>query len=133
MTTLPPDVPPDPPADPDPVRLLVHAVGQLPADQRDLVLTWLLHERPSSLRTAVPGGGVVAPPGRLRAADLQALELLAPLPPRGAAPVGQQVVPVRFPTGQHAELRDWCAAHGFSMATVIRGLVTRFLEGQRPA
>ena len=126
MTTLPPDSP----ADPDPVRLLVQAVGQLPADQRDLVLTWLLHQRPSSLRPAVSGGGVV-PPGRLRAADLQSLGLLAPVPPRGAAPVGQQVVPVRFPTDQHAELRDWCAAHGFSMATVIRGLVTRFLEGQQ--
>jgi hypothetical protein len=123
MTTLPPD------PDPDPVRLLVHAVGQLPADQRDLVLTWLLHQHPSSLRPAAPGGG--AAPGRLRAADLQSLELLTAVPPRGAAPVGQQVVPVRFPTDQHAELRDWCAAHGFSMATVIRGLVTRFLEGQQ--
>jgi hypothetical protein len=127
MTALPPDSP----ADPDPVRLLVHAVGQLPADQRDLVLTWLLHQRPSSLHPAVPGEEVVPPPARLRAADLQSLELLAAVPSRGAAPVGQQVVPVRFPTDQHAELRDWCAAHGFSMATVIRGLVTRFLEGQQ--
>ena len=118
------------------MSLLVHAVGQLPADQRDLVLTWLLHQRPFSLRTAVPGGGAVPLPGRLRAADLQSLdlqfpELLAAVPPRGAAPAGQQVVPVRFPTDQHAELRDWCASHGFSMATVIRGLVTRFLEGQQ--
>ena len=126
MTALPPEST----ADPDPVRLLVQAVGLLPADQRDLVLTWLLHQRPSSLGPAVPGE-VVPPPARLRAADLQSLELLAQVPPRGTAPVGQQVVPVRFPTDQHAELRDWCAAHGFSMATVIRGLVTRFLEGQQ--
>jgi hypothetical protein len=48
------------------------------------------------------------------------------------APTAQQVVPVRFPTQQHAQLREWCAEHGFSMATVIRGLVARFLEGQLP-
>ena len=47
-------------------------------------------------------------------------------------PGAQQVVPVRFPAEQHAQLRDWCAEHGFSMATVIRGLVTRFLETQLP-
>jgi hypothetical protein len=128
MTTLPPG----PPADPDPVRLLVQAVGQLPADQRDLVLTWLLHQRPDSMRPAVTGESVAPAPARLRAADLQSLGLLTQgPPPRGAAPGGQQVVPVRFPADQHAELRDWCAAHGFSMATVIRGLVTRFLEGQQ--
>ena len=42
------------------------------------------------------------------------------------------MVPVRFSTDQHAQLREWCAEHGFSMATVIRGLVARFLESQLP-
>jgi hypothetical protein len=42
------------------------------------------------------------------------------------------MVPVRFPADQHARLREWCAQHGFSMATVIRGLVAKFLEDQRP-
>jgi aromatic ring-cleaving dioxygenase len=51
---------------------------------------------------------------------------------RGAPPAAQQMVPVRFSTDQHAQLREWCAEHGFSMATVIRGLVARFLEGQLP-
>jgi hypothetical protein len=46
---------------------------------------------------------------------------------------GQQIVPVRFSSEQHAQLRQWCSEHGFSMATVIRGLVARFLEGQLPA
>jgi hypothetical protein len=45
---------------------------------------------------------------------------------------GQQMVPVRFSSQQHAQLRQWCGEHGFSMATVIRGLVSRFLEGQLP-
>ena len=49
---------------------------------------------------------------------------------QAAGPAGQQMVPVRFPAEQHAQLREWCAGHGFSMATVIRGLVARFLEGQ---
>jgi hypothetical protein len=44
----------------------------------------------------------------------------------------QQMVPVRFPADQHAKLRDWCAEHGFSMATVIRGLVAKFLDDQIP-
>jgi hypothetical protein len=45
---------------------------------------------------------------------------------------GQQMVPVRFSSEQHTQLRQWCSEHGFSMATVIRGLVARFLEGQLP-
>jgi hypothetical protein len=44
----------------------------------------------------------------------------------------QQMVPVRFSSDQHAQLRQWCSEHGFSMATVIRGLVSRFLETQPP-
>jgi hypothetical protein len=42
------------------------------------------------------------------------------------------MVPVRFSSEQHARLRQWCSEHGFSMATVIRGLVSRFLESQPP-
>jgi hypothetical protein len=50
----------------------------------------------------------------------------------GGLPAGtdSQVVTLRLPTERHAALRDWCAAHGFSMAAVVRGLVERFLEQQ---
>jgi hypothetical protein len=114
----------------DPVRLLVSAVGQLPAEQRDLVLTWLLRQRPSLARQWTLGAGSES---RMAAAELQALQrAVAGQPLRGMPPAAQQVVPVRFPTQQHAQLREWCAEHGFSMATVIRGLVARFLEGQLP-
>src|SRR5581483_6861903 len=41
-----------------------------------------------------------------------------------------QVVPVRLPAELHAQLRDWCAEHGFAMATVIRGLLSKFLAAQ---
>ncbi len=51
---------------------------------------------------------------------------------RGSSSPAQQMVPVRFSAEQHARLRTWCGEHGFSMATVIRGLVDRFLESQQP-
>ena len=51
---------------------------------------------------------------------------------RGSSSPAQQMVPVRFSADQHARLRAWSAEHGFSMATVIRGLVNRFLESQQP-
>jgi hypothetical protein len=110
----------------DPVSLLVSAVGQLPPEQRDLVFTWLLRQRPALARQWTLGATT------LETDELQSLQRAAGRPLRGFAASAQQVVPVRFPTEQHAQLREWCAEHGFSMATVIRGLVARFLEGQLP-
>jgi hypothetical protein len=110
----------------DPVSLLVSAVGQLPPEQRDLVFTWLLRQRPALARQWTLGSTA------LDTDELQSLQRAAGRPLRGFAASAQQVVPVRFPTEQHAQLREWCAEHGFSMATVIRGLVARFLEGQLP-
>ena len=44
------------PAADDPVVLLVSAIGTLPGEKRDLVLTWLLRQRPSIYRhTALSG------------------------------------------------------------------------------
>jgi hypothetical protein len=112
----------------DPVRLVVHAVGQLPPGQRDLVLTWLLRQRPGLSRQWTLGVRASE-----HAAELQALQLSAAgQPGRGMTPTAQQVVPVRFSAEQHAQLREWCAEHGFSMATVVRGLVARFLDSQLP-
>lgn len=110
----------------DAVAVLVDAVSALPPADRDLVYRWLLRRDP-----ALPA------PGR-RSAWARAA-MVAGLPPpdtmravQAAGPAGQQMVPVRFPAEQHAQLREWCAGHGFSMATVIRGLVARFLEAQQP-
>ena len=105
----------------DVARLLVKAVGTLPDGERDQVYVWLL-------RVAY---GDIPLPGRVRDDSAQLLSLQNV---GGPSPqIGQQVVPVRFAADQHAQLRTWCAEHGFSMATVIRGLVARFLEGQLPA
>jgi hypothetical protein len=107
----------------DAVRLLVKAVGMLPDAERDEVYTFLVSR---GLSSAYGTGHL---PGRLRDVSSQILSLQA----AGAQPGPQQVVPVRFAAEQHAQLRAWCTEHGFSMATVVRGLVARFLEGQLPA
>ncbi|MGE5286078.1 MAG: hypothetical protein ACM3ML_02530 [Micromonosporaceae bacterium] len=115
----------------DPADMLMRALGTLPPDDRDAVLAWLL-------RGAFRGAGISQfGPLRqmLRTAQLgRSHEYIASYAPAAGRPQpgAQQVVPVRFPMEQHAQLRDWCAEHGFSMATVIRGLVTRFLETQLP-
>jgi hypothetical protein len=119
----------DVPAQEDPVVLLVSAIGTLPDEQRDLVLTWLLRQRPSIYRHTALSGTPQA--GEAFGARWPGEEpLMTGTPMRAAGATGQQVVPVRFPAEQHAQLREWCAEHGFSMATVIRGLVARFLDSQ---
>lgn len=114
---------PTAPESADPVHLLVKAINTLPADDRDQVYAWLLSRAPAGLL-----------PLRLRemSGQLLALQRAGAASSATQMTAGQQVVPVRFPVDQHAQLRSWCAEHGFSMATVIRGLVSRFLDGQLP-
>jgi hypothetical protein len=124
----------------DPLALLVKAVGQLAPEERDLVYAWLLRLGWQQGRVpGIPGGwavgGQLSTTPQLSTTQLGFIQDFVhrqgPVVLRGQ-PTAQQVVPVRFPAEQHAQLREWCAEHGFSMATVIRGLVTRFLEGQLP-
>jgi hypothetical protein len=109
------------------VQLLVKAIGTLPDGERDQVYAWLLS------RGMAGSYGFGPLPGRLREVSSQLLALQRAGGSPGSQQIGQQVVPVRFAADQHAQLRAWCTEHGFSMATVIRGLVARFLEGQLPA
>ena len=121
---------PGPDAARDPAQLLVMAIRALPEADRDLVYTWLLRR---GFQTREAGG--MAIPGRSRRVSVATL-LESDIQPVPGVPLtqasGQQMVPVRFSSEQHAQLRQWCSEHGFSMATVIRGLVSRFLEGQLP-
>ncbi len=113
----------------DPAELLLQAVDALQPRDRDAVLIWLLR---GSLRG--PGQQPIGSFRRIMAASQfgREPEYLASYMTGGRpSQRAQQVVPVRFPSEQHGQLRDWCAEHGFSMATVIRGLVTRFLETQQ--
>jgi hypothetical protein len=141
-----PTTPPDPVSSPgqdapkDPVDLLVRALAAVPEADRDLVYAWLLR------RGAEPGQVTgLAPPRMARRVPVatllrQNVTLDPGVEARVAVVSGaqlpqaseQQMVPVRFSSDQHAQLRQWCSEHGFSMATVIRGLVSRFLETQPP-
>ena len=121
---------PGPDAAKDPAQVLVSAIGALPEADRDLVYAWLLR-RGFETQEA----GVLTFPARSRSMSVATLlnpNLELAQRPTLAQASGQQVVPVRFSSEQHAQLRQWCGEHGFSMATVIRGLVARFLEGQLP-
>jgi hypothetical protein len=109
------------------VRLVVKAIGMLPDAERDQVYGWLVTR---GLAGSLISGQL---PGRLREVSGQLLSLHTAGGLPGSQQIGQQVVPVRFAADQHAQLRTWCTEHGFSMATVIRGLVARFLDGQLPA
>ncbi|HVU74234.1 MAG TPA: plasmid partition protein ParG [Mycobacteriales bacterium] len=113
--------------DPDPIKLLLKAVGRLPDEERDVVLAYLLERGlgPQASRPApalaAPGfialSGATEPPGFRSARASTGGEL--------------QMVPVRFPADQHQRLRAWCGDHGFTMATVVRGLVDQFLDTQQ--
>ena len=126
-----------PPAGPGPapnevVGLLLKAVAMLPDAERDQVHAWFMERViTGSGSSSLAGAGPVPRQLREVRATLMSLQSAGGLP--GAQPIGQQIVPVRFAADQHAALRTWCTEHGFAMATVIRGLVSRFLEGQLPA
>jgi len=111
-----------------PQDLLLEALRSLPAEQRDTVLAWLLGRLGTAALDLGLARSLLAQPvaghSRERARGFV-------LSHAGAALGGeQQVVPVRFSADQHAALREWCQQHGFSMATVVRGLVAQFLETQ---
>jgi hypothetical protein len=121
---------PGPDAAKDPAQVLVNAISALPEADRDLVYAWLLR-RGFEAQEA----GVLTFPARSRRMPVATLlnpNLELAQRPTLTQASGQQMVPVRFSSEQHAQLRQWCSEHGFSMATVIRGLVARFLEGQLP-
>jgi hypothetical protein len=106
-----------------PQELLLRAVDALPTDEREQVLVWLLER--SFAGTHLPGATTALRP-----------ELVGPAEALLNRELGEhRVVPIQLPSEQHAALRDWCGEHGFTMVTVVRGLVERFLEerGQRPA
>lgn len=114
----------------DAVALLVQAVNQLAPPDRDKVFAWLLRV---GWRHYTPTAAMVSlnPPDE-PSALLRIFQAAKPGSARAGQTAAQQMVPVRFPADQHAQLREWCTQHGFSMATVIRGLVAKFLEDQGP-
>jgi hypothetical protein len=104
----------------DEPELLTQALRSLPDDDRERVLAWMLRHLP-----------VVADPFRTGLSTLAPELSLRPRRPTSAG--SQQVVPIRFSSEELAQLRAWSEQHGFSMAAVVRGLVSRFLDGQPDA
>jgi hypothetical protein len=124
--------------EPSPRELIARAVEQgLKPEERQKVTAWLL-ERSFGTRLGGHSIGIGTAIGSAVATE-QRERLLEVTFGSGSSAGGRrgehQVVPIRLPTDQHAALRDWCQEHGFTMATVVRGLVERFLEeqgGRRP-
>ncbi|GAA0721905.1 hypothetical protein Drose_08105 [Dactylosporangium roseum] len=113
-----------------PADKLVALLETLPPESRQEITVWLLGRTgPAGHSELLAGpelrGRALIGTPELRPVQLQALG--------GALPVGEesQLVTFRLPTDRHAELRAWCAEHGFTMAAVVRGLIERFLEEQQ--
>lgn len=127
---------PDPAPD-TPAAWLLQALGSLPADQRETVLQWLFDRIPGAATPQANLAGTWPTPTpsgfthrHRHRAQLAADELM--LRVSDSLRGDYQMVPVRLPVGDHARLRAWSQQHGFAMATVIRGLLARFLDEQQP-
>lgn len=105
-------------AERSPTELVIEAIKSLPGSDRDRALAWLVDRGAHWETPQTPASLPQLQPER------DALERYASL--RGE----HQAVLVRLPVAEHARLRDWCDRHDFAMATVIRGLVDRFLDQQ---
>lgn len=113
---------------PAPEQLLATALETLSSDDRRRVTAWLLTRTTTGNWLGKPERDrllSVLSPGTRSVRELFGVQHSSVL-----AGQDHQVVPVRLPTDLHTRLREWSAEHGFSMATVVRGLVSRFLDGQ---
>lgn len=130
-----------------PEALLLRALESLPEAHRHDVLRWLFERIPQAVGSVEePGTGPTDQPpgswadftpsrtgprahrGQAKEVREEALAFGMSDPMRG----DYQMVPVRLPTADHARLRAWSQEHGFAMATIIRGLLARFLDEQHP-
>jgi hypothetical protein len=116
-----------------PEELLARALESLSSEDRQQVTMWLLSTMSGGGQPGWPGKPERDPLPRVWSGSTGLRELYGQhqfSAMLGAGGQGHQVVPVRLPAELHARLRTWSSGHGFSMATVVRGLVARFLDGQ---
>jgi hypothetical protein len=112
-----------------PAEKLAELLEQAPPEVRREITAWLLCQ-PRAPDPVVVGPWTGSHPSVLPRSPgdaAQRVRQLAESLPTGS---DSQMVTLRLPASRHAALRAWCAAHGFSMAAVVRGLVERFLEEQ---
>ncbi|HWE89247.1 MAG TPA: hypothetical protein VG317_07265 [Pseudonocardiaceae bacterium] len=119
-------------SEPSAPELLARALEHLEPAERKRVTAWCL-----SRMSGMSHFGWIA--RQERAEMLKAVPEIAPeasalyMRHLGGSLRGEhQTVPVRLPTELHTRLRTWSTENGFSMATVVRGLVSRFLDQQAP-
>jgi hypothetical protein len=141
---------------PGPAQKLVELLEGLPVEDRKELTAWLLgmgrapaavafgpHRGPSTGPLAAPLAAPLAgaetttwvsemPMARQPISPERIFRLLPPLASALAAGEESQLVTIRLPAERHTQLRAWCSEHGFTMASVVRGLVERFLEQQAP-
>ena len=110
---------------------LAELLETLTSEERQEITAWFLtRSRPGM--TPWMAGPELRRSGVAVTSELQAAgpPLTSPL----SAGEESQLVTIRLPADRHAELRAWCAEHGFTMAAVVRGLIERFLDAQgKPA
>ena len=115
-------------------ELLVKAVRGLSQQEQDEVLAGLLtvSGQPQPAHPLVPEPWPWAMPSA--SARIEIVERLAHAEQSatsGAAGGDLKVLPVRLPSADYEQLREWSREHGFSMAVIIRTLVERFIEDQQ--
>jgi hypothetical protein len=110
-----------------PAQRLIALLETLPAEERREITAWLLERTggDSTSRTWVEMS-----PAAPRSVPPRSVQRLTSVLASGE---DTQLITIRLPTERHVELREWCTAHGFTMAAVVRGLVDRFIEEQHQA
>ena len=99
-----------------PSAKLAELLEKASSDDRKIIVGWLLESR-----FGVPAASA-------EDQRLETTRLFSDLP------LGEsQLVTVRLPQELHGQLRNWCSEHGFTMASVIRGVVERFVSERRAA
>jgi hypothetical protein len=96
-----------------PADKLVKVLETLPPETRQEIIVWLLGRQ---------AGGLSSP----WLPEVQRARLGSTL----STGEDSQLVTIRLPADRHAQLREWCADHAFTMAAVVRGLIERFLDEQ---
>jgi hypothetical protein len=107
-------------------KLLLKAVRSLPEREQDQVLVALFRCVPEAMEAGPPGTFTRRLPGPSVPADVVFSQGMPPIEMAGPA----AMLPVRLPPELHERLRGWSNEQGFSMASVVRGLVERFLDEQ---
>ena len=106
-------------------KLPLKAVRSLPQREQDQVLVALFRCVPEGTEFAPPGTFTRRLPGPSMPADVV---FSHGTPPIEEGPTS--MLPVRLPPELHERLRRWSTEARFSMASIVRGLIERFLDEQ---